>query len=73
VAIFNGDAREQLVSQLWQRIDLKLTPEGMKKALAADIRYTLTFKPTDRVPAHIKVIVYDHVADLIGTAGAAVK
>ena len=72
VAVFSGDARERVVSDLWQRIDLSLTDEELAAALASDIKYTLTFTP-DRVPAHVKVVVYDHAADLTGSATARVR
>jgi hypothetical protein len=72
VAIFSGGAREELLNQLRQRIDLKLTPEELQGALGQDIKYTLNFKP-QRAPAYIKVIVYDHAADLIGSATTSVR
>jgi hypothetical protein len=72
VAVFNGDERERLVSQLWQRIDLKLSASELADALSKDIRYTLTFK-AERAPAHVKVIVYDHASDLLGSGTSAVK
>jgi len=72
VAVFSGDVRERVISELWQRIDLSLTGEELQAALARDIKYTLAFKP-ERVPAHVKVVVYDHAADLIGSATARVR
>ncbi len=72
VAVFSGDAREAVVSELWQRIDLKLTSAELATALQQDIKYTLTFTP-DRVPAHAKVVVYDHVSDLVGTATTRIR
>ena len=72
VAVFSGDGRERLVSEMWQRIDLKLTPAELAAALKQDIRYSLSFKP-DRTPAHVKVVVYDHAADLVGSASARVR
>ena len=72
VAVFSGDERERLVNQLWQRIDLKLSASELADALSKDIRYTLTFKP-ERAPAHVKVIVYDHASDLLGSGTSAVR
>lgn len=72
VAVFSGDGRERVVSELWQRIDLKLTKTELEAALKQDIRYSLSFKP-ERVPAHVKVVVYDHAADLVGSAATRVK
>ena len=72
VAVFSGDGRERVLSELWQRIDLKLTAAELFAARQQDIKYSLTFKP-DRVPAHAKVVVYDHAADLIGSATARVR
>lgn len=72
VAVFSGDRRERIVSELWQRIDLDLTAAELDAARRQDIKYSLTFAP-DRVPAHVKVVVYDHAADLIGSAAARVR
>jgi len=72
VAVYSGDARQRLVSETRQRIDLKLTSEELFAAMQQDIKYTLTFKP-QRVPAHVKVVVYDHAADLTGSATARVR
>lgn len=72
VALFNGDTRDELVSQLWQRIDLNLSAAEMATAMSNDIKYTMRFIP-ERTPANVKVVVYDHVSDLIGTAAAPVR
>lgn len=72
VAVFSGDRRERIVSELWQRIDLDLTAAELEAAQRQDIKYALTFAPA-RVPAHVKVVVYDHAADLIGSAAARVR
>lgn len=72
VAVYSGDARQRLASETRQRIDLKLTSEELFAAMQQDIRYTLTFNP-QRVPAHVKVVVYDHAADRTGSATARVR
>ena len=72
VALFNGDTRDRLISQLWQRIDLNLSAAEMSTAISNDIQYTMRFTP-QRTPANVKVVVYDHVSDLIGTAAAPVR
>jgi VWFA-related protein len=72
VAVYSGDQRQRIVSETWQRIDLELTAAELQAAMKADIRYTLTFKP-ERVPAHVKVVVYDHAADVTGSATATVR
>jgi hypothetical protein len=72
VAVFSGDGRERVVSEMWQRIDLRLSPTELAAALKQEIKYSLAFKP-ERVPAHVKVVVYDHAADLVGSAAARVK
>ena len=72
VAVFSGDGRQRPTGEVWQRIDLKLTPDQLAGALKQDIKYTLTFSP-DRVPAHVKAVVYDHAGDLIGSATSLVR
>ena len=72
VALFKGDTRDRLISQLWQRIDLNLSAAEMATAMSNDIQYTMRFTP-QRTPANVKVVVYDHVSDLIGTAAAPVR
>ena len=69
VAIFCGSRDEELVGERWQKLDLKLTEETYRKALKTGLTYAARV-PVTTIPRHVKVVVYDHAADLIGTASA---
>jgi hypothetical protein len=67
VAIYCGDAREQIVCQSTHRIDLAVTPEALElfrtqgATITAQVRSTVA-------PTYVKAIVYDYAADVLGTA-----
>lgn len=69
IAIFCGSATEDIVGERWDKVDLKLTEESYQKALKSGFTYSARV-PVKSMPRHVKVVVYDHAADLIGTASA---
>lgn len=72
IAIFCGSATEDIVGERWDKVDLKLTEESYQKALKSGFTYSARV-PVKALPRHVKVVVYDHAADLIGTASATFK
>ncbi|MGH9311835.1 MAG: VWA domain-containing protein [Vicinamibacterales bacterium] len=72
VAFFCGDAKENLVCELWQTVDLKLKDESYQKFLKEGASYTVRIPLTGPL-AYVKVVVYDYAADLVGTAVAKLK
>ena len=69
VALFCADAAEEIVGERWEKVDLKLTEEHYQAAMKSGFVYTaqVTVKS---MPRHVKIVVYDHAADLVGTASA---
>jgi len=69
IAIFCGGPNEELVGERWDKVDLKLTEDTYRKALSSGFTYSARI-PVTSMPRHVKVVVYDHAADLVGTASA---
>ncbi|HEX6322365.1 MAG TPA: VWA domain-containing protein [Vicinamibacterales bacterium] len=69
VAIFCGGRDEELVGERRQKIELTLTEENYRKALETGFVYAARV-PVTSMPRHVKIVVYDHAADLVGTASA---
>ena len=69
VAIFCGGRDEELVGERRQKIELTLTEENYQKALKSGFAYAARV-PVTSMPRHVKIVVYDHAADLVGTASA---
>jgi VWFA-related protein len=67
VAVFVGDARQTLIGEAWERIDLNLDATAHARLLRDRIVHTTTVKVTGR-PRHVKAVVYDHESDRLGTA-----
>jgi VWFA-related protein len=67
VAVFVGDAREQVLGQKSERIDLKLDANAFARVKREHILHTVTVTVTGQ-PAHVKVVVYDYDADRVATA-----
>jgi VWFA-related protein len=61
------DDRGALLSQHYQRADVKLTEENFKRALKSGLPYTVRFETNPGV-RRVRVVVYDYRADLIGSA-----
>ena len=66
LAIFCGDPKENIVGQLWQNMDLKLSDDTYQRYLKDGIPFTA------RIPIHgrlqyVKAIAYDYTADLVGS------
>jgi VWFA-related protein len=67
VAIYCGDAKQNVVGELKESIDVDLSEEDYKQALANGLRYTMRV-PISADAAFAKVIVYDFATDRAGTA-----
>ncbi len=72
VAIFCGDESEDLVGQLWQTVALKLEDETYRNALRDGFAHQATVAVAAR-PRFVKAVVYDHLADVVGSATANVR
>ena len=69
---FCADGRERLVGENWQTLDFRLTEENYQKFMREGVGYTVHV-PVDGDPAYLKVILYDHAADLVGSAMVRLK
>jgi len=67
IAIYCGDAKQNLVGELKESIDLDLSEEEYQQAVTKGLRYTLRV-PISADAAFAKVIVYDFATDRAGTA-----
>jgi hypothetical protein len=67
IAIYVGDADEQVIGESLQDMKLSLLPETYQRALSEGLQHTLRI-PVTGDPVHVKVIVYDFAADLLGSA-----
>jgi len=66
VAVFCGDARGNLVGELWQTIDLKLGDASFERFTREGIPYTGAV-PLSGDARFVKVVIYDFAADLVGS------
>jgi hypothetical protein len=67
VAYFAGTAKETVVGQDWQVVDLDLTDQNYEIFKTSGLSYTQTV-PLTGDPTYVKVIAYDYAADVIGSA-----
>ena len=72
LAILVGDSRESLVGELWQTIDLNLRDATYRSYLDTGIPHSARI-PVSGQPEHVKVIVYDAAADLVGSMTARLR
>jgi VWFA-related protein len=72
VAIFCADGRERLIGQSWNAVDLEMTPEAFQRFMASGLTYNGRVAVA-AAARHVKVVVYDYGADLIGSAMVQIK
>jgi len=66
VAYFAGTAKQTVIGQDWQVVDLDLTDQNYEVFKANGLSYTQNL-PVNGDPAYVKVIVYDYAADVLGS------
>lgn len=72
VAVFLPDRRLLQVGQLWQPVELYLQPEDHGNALQSGLPHeTILDAPPDA--RQVKVVVYDPVADRLGSVTLAIR
>jgi hypothetical protein len=72
IAIFCAGDRERLIGQTWNTVEFEMTPEAVARFNEKGMTYS------GRVPVtmdakHVKVIVYDPGADLVGSVVVKIK
>jgi hypothetical protein len=71
VAFFAGNAKQVLVGEDWQAVDLDLTDANYELFKSKGVSYTQHI-PLKGEPRFLKIIAYDYAADAIGTAMIAI-
>ena len=72
VAIFCADARENLVGQTWQKVDLRAREDVYQQMMKTGLPFNARIAIRSQ-PRYVKVIVYDYGADVLGSAVLKVK
>ena len=72
VVVFCGDAKEALIGDFGERLELKASEETYAEWLRTGIRRTVRV-PMAGVPKFVKVVVYDHGSERAGSAMVTIK
>ena len=72
VAIFCADAGQRLIGVGWETIEFEMTPDAYQRFMQNGLTYTGRVGVTAE-PRHVKVVVYDPGADLVGSAMRPIK
>ena len=72
IAVFCADAAERLVGLSWNTFQFEMTPDAHQRFLQKGLTYNGTVEASAD-PKHIKVVVYDAGADLVGSAMLRIK
>jgi hypothetical protein len=75
VTVYCGDKRQDTVCERWDKADLKFDGEGLERAKKEGIPYlaSVPLKDPKAELRHVKVVVYDYAADVLGTASVRIK
>ena len=72
IQILCGDAKENVVGSVKDRLSLDLSEDARARALSGGIAYSARIPVTGQT-RYVKAVVYDFGADLLGTATFIVK
>ena len=72
VAVFVGDPRQDVAGEVWETVNLTMTPETYARVLKEGITHTARVE-TKGPARQVKVVVYDHAADRLGTTAARIR
>ena len=75
VTVYCGDRRQETVCERWDKAELKFDAEGLERAKKEGVPYLATV-PLNNAKAdlrHVKVVVYDYGADILGSASVRIK
>jgi VWFA-related protein len=67
VAVFCADRSERLIGQTWNTVALEMTPDAYRRFMENGLTYAATVSVRTEAE-HVKVVVYDAGADLVGSA-----
>jgi hypothetical protein len=66
IALFAGDRRENVVGEIWQTAEMKLTEESYQRAIKEGFKHAVTLS-VKAPPDYVKAVVYDPNGDLLGS------
>jgi len=69
---FVGDARGQLAGDVWKTLDFALTEENYQRFQREGVSWTQRV-PLTGAPKHVKTVLYQYAADLVGSSVLEVK
>lgn len=72
VVAFCADGNGRLVGEMWNTIELDMTEQNHQRFMTDGATFTLTME-VRAVPRFVRVVVYDHTSDLVGSAKAQMK
>ncbi len=72
VAIFCADARERLVGQSWNAVDMAMEPQAFERFKTTGLTYNSRI-PVSVEARFVRVVVYDYAGDLAGSMMLRIK
>lgn len=72
VAIFCGDEDQEIVGELWRKVDLNFTDDTFARLQRERLEFEVTVSVTE-VPRFVKAVVYDYGADLVGSSSVVMR
>ena len=72
IAVFCADGGERLVGLSWDTFQFEMTPDAYQRFMQKGITYSGKVG-VSAAPRHVKVVVYDAGADLVGSARLQIK
>jgi hypothetical protein len=67
IAVFCADANQRLLGVNWDTVEFAMTPDAYQRFMQKGMTYSTRVGVTGE-PRHVKVVVYDVGADLVGSA-----
>lgn len=72
VAIFCGDEDQEIVGELWRKVDLNFTDDTFARLKRERLEFEVTVSVSE-IPRFVKAVVYDYGADLVGSSTAVLR
>jgi VWFA-related protein len=72
VAVFCGDDQQDIVGELWRKVELNLTDDTFARLGREGLSFEVVV-PITKTPRHIKAVVYDYAADRVGSTTATLR
>ena len=72
IQVYCGDAKQKVIGDTGQHVDLSAPEATYQQWLQTGIRRTIRV-PTSEPPKYVKVVVYDYGSDRVGSAMVTIK